>query len=472
MSRVRGATAIRRKPASALMWSWMSPCVEFKTYVPPRKSSASKRMLPTVFSAMTVCARMPVSSMSPSLVTWARTIWPRTLRTVRLPVIVLMSTVEPAGTRTRKFTSPTSSRLSRRTSIVTPSPFTSGDIFVEDESIVAVTRTLFLSQASTSTLPERLMIWMRMFWRVGYSRWKRCCAKDAGASVSASRKSAAAGARRKRRARSSRERAPPASGVFLRTAVFICLRNSRFDCDPWDWRAVLPAGGAAFVGVRRRGRWRFFVCGFDRARAPLLLAELPQKLRLVAQRGVQGLLRDLVVRVLPQVVERLADRLVERVQAPVERRAHARIPTRLARLDALLPVAQAHLVRLDVGVRVSLVGDDAARLTIRANRVRTLVGRDVVDSEHGDERDGGGDGGDARRELRERKLPALVKEPPPDALARARRRRARLALDRAADAEPQRALVGRRVQLLARLARGADDGVKFLTLKLAGRARG
>src|ERR671920_425289 len=51
-------------------------------------------MLPTVFSAMTVRARMPVSSMSPSLVTWARTISPRTLRMTMPPLIVLMSTVE------------------------------------------------------------------------------------------------------------------------------------------------------------------------------------------------------------------------------------------------------------------------------------------------------------------------------------------------------------------------------------------
>ena len=124
-------------------------------------------MLPTVFSAMTVCARMPVNSMSPSVETWARTICPCTLRMMMPPLIVLMSTVAPAGTRMVKLMSPTSSRLSRRASMRTPSPLTSGDIFAPGDSIVADTRTVFLSHATTSIVPERLMSWSRMFGGAG-----------------------------------------------------------------------------------------------------------------------------------------------------------------------------------------------------------------------------------------------------------------------------------------------------------------
>jgi hypothetical protein len=52
--------------------------------------------------------------------------------------------------------SPTSSRFSRRTSMLTAAPVASGDIFAERDSIVALMLTLFLFQAMTSTVPERL----------------------------------------------------------------------------------------------------------------------------------------------------------------------------------------------------------------------------------------------------------------------------------------------------------------------------
>jgi hypothetical protein len=55
-------------------------------------------MLPTLFCTSTLWARMPVSSMSPAVETTARTMSPRTLRMVMLPLMVLMSTVEPTGT--------------------------------------------------------------------------------------------------------------------------------------------------------------------------------------------------------------------------------------------------------------------------------------------------------------------------------------------------------------------------------------
>ncbi|HEX8354082.1 MAG TPA: hypothetical protein VF611_14335 [Pyrinomonadaceae bacterium] len=45
----------------------------------------------------------------------------------------------------------------------TPSPLTSGSIFADRESIVAVTRTVFFSHPTTSMRPERLRSWRRMF---------------------------------------------------------------------------------------------------------------------------------------------------------------------------------------------------------------------------------------------------------------------------------------------------------------------
>ena len=98
-------------------------------------------------------------------------------------------------------------------------------------------------------------------------------------------------------------------------------------------------------------------------RVSLLLAELSEKFRLVLKSRVQRFLRNLVVWILAQGVQRFADCLVEHIQATVERCAHTRIPTRLASLDALLPIVQAGLVRLKVGVRVCLIGDDATHRT-------------------------------------------------------------------------------------------------------------